>query len=93
MNKTIIFDMDGVIVDSEYVFLSTKTQMLLDRGINTDESYQYQFMGTTFDDMWQTMKVENGLTESVEDLIKEMNQRRKALIKRDGVKPSKASRI
>lgn len=56
MKTSLIFDMDGVIVDSEYIFLSTKTQMLLDRGIDTNEAYQYQFMGTTFDDMWTTMK-------------------------------------
>ncbi|MGT2666944.1 HAD family hydrolase [Streptococcus rifensis] len=86
MIKAIIFDMDGVIVDSEYIFLTTKTQMLLDRGIDTDESYQYQFMGTTFDHMWQVMKEENGLTESVPDLIAEMNERREKMIKRDGVR-------
>lgn len=87
MAKTVIFDMDGVIVDSEYIFLSTKTQMLLDRGIDTDESYQYQFMGTTFDYMWQVMKEENGLSESVPDLIAEMNERREAMSKHDGVRP------
>lgn len=76
MTKYVIFDMDGVIVDSEYTFLSSKTQMLLDRGIDTDESYQYQFMGTTFDYMWRVMKEECHLEDSVEDLILEMNHRR-----------------
>lgn len=86
MKTSFIFDMDGVIVDSEYIFLSTKTQMLLDRGIDTNEAYQYQFMGTTFDDMWTTMKKECQLEDSVEALIAEMNHRRQAMLKRDGVK-------
>ncbi|HEK9074263.1 TPA: HAD family hydrolase [Streptococcus equi subsp. zooepidemicus] len=86
MKTSLIFDMDGVIVDSEYIFLSTKTQMLLDRGIDTNEAYQYQFMGTTFDDMWTTMKKECQLEDSVEALIAEMNHRRQAMLKRDGVK-------
>ncbi|HEL0215876.1 TPA: HAD family hydrolase [Streptococcus equi subsp. zooepidemicus] len=86
MKTSLIFDMDGVIVDSEYIFLSTKTQMLLDRGIDTNEAYQYQFMGTTFDDMWTTMKKECQLEDSVEALIAEMNHRRQAMLKRDGVR-------
>lgn len=87
MTKFVIFDMDGVIVDSEYTFLSSKTQMLLDRGIDTDESYQYQFMGTTFDYMWRVMKEECHLEDSVEDLILEMNDRREEMIQKDGVRP------
>ncbi|HEL0008496.1 TPA: HAD family hydrolase [Streptococcus equi subsp. zooepidemicus] len=86
MKTSLIFDMDGVIVDSEYIFLLTKTQMLLDRGIDTNEAYQYQFMGTTFDDMWTTMKKECQLEDSVEALIAEMNHRRQAMLERDGVK-------
>ncbi len=86
MKTSLIFDMDGVIVDSEYIFLSTKTQMLLDRGIDTNEAYQYQFMGTTFDDMWTTMKKECQLEDSVEALIAEMNHRRQAMLECDGVK-------
>lgn len=86
MKTSLIFDMDGVIVDSEYIFLSTKTQMLLDRGIDTNEAYQYQFMGTTFDDMWTTMKKECQLEDSVEALIAEMNHRRQAMLERDGVR-------
>lgn len=92
MRKWVIFDMDGVIVDSEYTFLSSKTEMLLDRGIDTDESYQYQFMGTTFDYMWRVMKEECQLEDSVEDLIAEMNRRRQEMIDRDGVKAIKGAK-
>ncbi|MBM7643263.1 HAD family hydrolase [Streptococcus loxodontisalivarius] len=91
MAKFVIFDMDGVIVDSEYIFLGTKTEMLLDRGIDTDISYQYQFMGTTFDVMWTQMKEEKGLTETVPQLIAEMNRRREEKKARDGVRPIKGA--
>lgn len=84
-----IFDMDGVIVDSEYTFLESKTQILLDEGIDTDVSYQYQFMGTTFDYMWQYMKKELNLKRDVCDYISDMNHRRDIMIARDGVKPIK----
>ncbi|MHC5217981.1 HAD family hydrolase [Enterococcus sp. LJL128] len=86
MIKGIIFDMDGVLVDSEYTFLESKTEMLKDAGFLKDISYQYQFMGTTFEFMWQKMKEELGLPDSVESYIKEMNSRRATMIKRDGIR-------
>ena len=52
MTTTVIFDMDGVIVGSEYTFLESKTAMLHSEGHLVDESYHYQFMGTTAEFMW-----------------------------------------
>ncbi|HFU7060855.1 TPA: HAD family hydrolase [Streptococcus agalactiae] len=86
MEKVIIFDMDGVIVDSEYTFLDNKTEMLREEGIDTDVSYQYQYMGTTFEFMWQAMKEEFGLPKTVKEYIAEMNRRRQAIVARDGVR-------
>lgn len=86
MMPTVIFDMDGVIVDSEYTFLESKTAMLHSEGHLVDESYHYQFMGTTAEFMWEKMKEELQLQKSVSEYIEEMNLRRKALITRDGVK-------
>ena len=48
MTTTVIFDMDGVIVDSEYTFLESKTAMLHSEGHLVDESYHYQFTLETF---------------------------------------------
>lgn len=86
MLEAVIFDMDGVLVDSEYTFLESKTDILKDAGFPKDISYQYQFMGTTFDYMWQTMKDELGLPLSVEDYIHDMEERRRVMIDRDGRK-------
>lgn len=81
--------MDGVLIDSEYTYLESKTKILNDAGYNKDISYQYQFMGTTYNYMWSTMKEELGLPLEVSDYINDMNQRRKEMIERDGVKPIK----
>ncbi|MGX7196809.1 HAD family hydrolase [Enterococcus olivae] len=86
MIDTIIFDMDGVIVDSEYTFLRSKTEMLREAGHDKEESYQFQFMGTTADFMWQTMKDELSLPLSVPEYIEEMDRRREAIMKEDGVR-------
>ena len=85
MIKTVIFDMDGVLVDSEYTFLETKTDMLKTAGFPKDVSYQYQFMGTTFEVMWTIMKEEIGLPESISFYINDMNERREVMIVRDGI--------
>ncbi|MCB5951530.1 HAD family hydrolase [Enterococcus sp. BWT-B8] len=89
MIKGIIFDMDGVLVDSEYTFLESKTELLKDEGFPMDISYQYQFMGTTFEFMWQKMKTELSLPRSVAEYIQDMDDRRAAMIKRDGIRPIK----
>lgn len=86
MITTIIFDMDGVLVDSEYTFLRSKTEMLHTEGHIKEESYQYQFMGTTADFMWQTMKEELDLPRSVDEYIEEMNRRREEMMQQDGVR-------
>ena len=91
MIKTVIFDMDGVLVDSEYTFLETKTDMLKTAGFPKDVSYQCQFMGTTFEVMWTIMKEELGLPESISFYINDMNERREVMIARDGIRAIKGA--
>ena len=86
MIDTIIFDMDGVIVDSEYTYFQSKTEILREAGHEKEESYHYQFMGTTAEVMWQLMKEELNLPLPIESYIEQMNQRREAIRARDGVK-------
>ena len=87
--KKIIFDMDGVIVDSEYTYLESKTQILNEAGYDKPISYQYQFMGTTYEFMWQVMKDELGLPKDIQHYISEMNRIREEMIERDGVRAIK----
>ncbi|AXY24967.1 haloacid dehalogenase [Suicoccus acidiformans] len=89
MMKYIVFDMDGVIVDSEYTYLESKAKILHEEGYDKPISYQYQFMGTTYEFMWTTMKEELGLDKSVDYYIEQMNNKREEMIQRDGVKPIK----
>ncbi|MDN6641170.1 MAG: HAD-IA family hydrolase [Tetragenococcus sp.] len=85
--NTFIFDMDGVIVDSEYTYFKSKSDILHEAGHDVPVSYHYQFMGTTSDVMWQSMKDEFQLPGSIEDYGKEMNRRRGEIIQKDGVQP------
>lgn len=87
--KKIIFDMDGVIVDSEYTYLESKTEILKTADREQPLSYQFQFMGTTYDYMWQTMKDELNLPDDISFYISEMNRIREEMIQRDGVRAIK----
>ncbi len=89
--KTVIFDMDGVLVDSEYTYLESKTEILKEAGYDKDISYQYQFMGTTGEYMWSEMKRDLDLPESVNYYIDLMDFKRHEMIRRDGVRAVEGS--
>lgn len=91
MIEAVIFDMDGVLVDSEYTFLESKTEILKESGFEKPVSYQYQFMGTTFEYMWSEMKSELNLPKPISFYIDEMNKKRSQMIEADGVKSIKGA--
>ena len=86
MVEAIIFDMDGVLVDSEYTYFQSKSQILSEAGHEVEDSYHFQFMGTTSDYMWEKMKQEFSLPLSVAEYIQQMTALRQAMIKRDGIR-------
>lgn len=86
MLEAIIFDMDGVLVDSEYTYFQSKSQILSEAGHEVEDSYHFQFMGTTSDYMWEKMKQEFSLHLSVAEYIQQMTALRQAMIKRDGIR-------
>ncbi|MFC3932535.1 HAD family hydrolase [Streptococcus dentapri] len=87
MGKFVIFDMDGVLVDSEYIFSRVKTAMLRQRGHDVNESYQDQFIGMTYEAEWTIIKRDFNLIEPLADLIAEVKQGCEEVVKKDGVNP------
>ena len=58
MITAVIFDMDGVIADSEYFNVKAKHLILKRAGIEVDWHYHDKFLGTTHEYMWAEMKKE-----------------------------------
>ena len=58
MITAVIFDMDGVIADSEYFNVKAKHLILKRAGIEVDWHYHDKFLGTTHEYMWTEMKKE-----------------------------------
>ncbi|NCA98861.1 MAG: HAD family phosphatase [Clostridia bacterium] len=87
MLEAVIFDMDGVIIDSEDSFLRSKQQLLSELGVEVDVSYHYAFFGTTSVYTWTTLKQAFNLIPAVEQLIERANTLREAILHEEGMKP------
>lgn len=88
MITAVIFDMDGVIADSEYFNVEAKHVILQNAGIKVDWHYHDKFLGTTHEYMWTEMKKEfNQLKHEVPYYIDLWVKTRKELIKEEGLKP------
>lgn len=88
MITAVIFDMDGVIADSEYFNVKAKHVILHNAGIKVDWHYHDKFLGTTHQYMWTEMKKEfPQLKKEAEYYIDLWVKTRKELIKEEGLKP------
>ncbi len=67
--KAIIFDMDGVIIDSEPLHYEVEMELLEKLGGKMDKEAHQLFVGTTDYKMWSTLKENFKLKPPVEDII------------------------
>ena len=69
--KAIIFDMDGVLVDSEPLFLKAINSLVIQENaepISEDENRDH-LIGTTIEETWRRLKQLRGLPQSVPEYI------------------------
>ncbi len=75
MNKrgisTVIFDMDGVLIDSEPIHLAIERQQFQALGLHLDLAEHQRFVGTSATNMWQTLVERYQLATSVEERVAE----------------------
>jgi beta-phosphoglucomutase family hydrolase len=69
MLEAVIFDMDGVLIDSEPFHLVVNEKIFANLGINLSEDEYHSFIGTTHKDMWSTIKKRYNLPQSVPELV------------------------
>ncbi|MFC4098200.1 HAD family hydrolase [Paenibacillus xanthanilyticus] len=66
--RAVIFDMDGVLVDSEPIYFEIEQASFRHYGIHMAEEEQHQFVGITPEEMWRRVKSRYGLAPSVAEL-------------------------
>lgn len=73
--KAVIFDMDGVLVDSEVYWAKSRVEYAQDRNKEWTDEHQRLAMGQSTIGWAKVMKDKLNLDESVDDIIVEMKQR------------------
>ena len=73
MLKAIIFDMDGVLIDSEPVHLEAFRRLMDSLSIPFDKEYYLQFIGSTTEHMWNKVITDYKITLSKDELMVKSN--------------------
>lgn len=67
--KAVIFDMDGVIIDSEPIHFIVEQKMFDNLGLRITEEEQHSYVGVPMKDMWRLIRTRHSLTHSEEQLL------------------------
>ncbi|MGH4051964.1 MAG: HAD family hydrolase [Clostridium sp.] len=69
MLKAVIFDMDGVIIDSEPTHMKLENETYKKLGIEVTEDEHHSFVGSTSHYMWESLKNKYNLNQTLDELI------------------------
>lgn len=73
--QAVIFDMDGLLVDSERIWYEVEDEMITDRGHVYTAEVRESVVGTRLDEFIPYLRNHYGFKESVEELIDELTNR------------------
>ena len=81
--NSVIFDMDGVIIDSEPIHFRLETELFAELGLSLSREEHESFLGTSGHGMFGILKDRYGLSASVEELVE--TERRRYLENLDSI--------
>ncbi len=85
--KAVIFDMDGVLVDSEPLHYESDITLLERLGISAPEGYLDRFVGMTNPVMWAEIAREFAIEKDVEEILNAQLSLKLKLLKKANLKP------
>ena len=75
MIEAIIFDLDGVIIDSEPIHSSVEKILFRELGVNISNEEHLSFVGRSSENMWQKIKTSTDIPSPVEELVNISDER------------------
>jgi len=75
-NQALIFDMDGVLVDSEHLYKKMNLALFQELGATVSQEEYNSFIGIAANKMWGFLKERYGISETIEEL-KQIEKERK----------------
>jgi len=85
--KAVIFDMDGVIIDSEPLYRKIQDKIFKDLGFSVSDVEYDTFIGLGLKKMWKRLIVSRNLKQSIEYLIELNNQQIHEYFKEEKLEP------
>lgn len=68
MERLIIFDLDGVLLDSETLYKEVNFKLFNDLGVEITEEEYHSFIGISGDKMWRYIKEKGNLSQAIPQL-------------------------
>ena len=87
MLKGIIFDMDGVLINSEPFHFRVWKETLQRRGINLDYNVYKDCIGSTVSFLMKLLHENYGISLEDDSLLTEMKEMKEELMKKEGFPP------
>nr|WP_052356770.1 HAD family phosphatase [[Clostridium] dakarense] len=84
MLKAVIFDMDGVLVNTEPVYYKVTKEILNENGHDIDYKEYEKYIGMTNEFTWELLKQKYSINIDTNELIENMMILKDVIIKRDG---------
>lgn len=84
MLKAVIFDMDGVLVNTEPVYYKVIKEILNENGHDIDYKEYGKYIGMTNENTWELLKKEYSINIDTNELIDNMMILKNVIIRRDG---------
>jgi HAD superfamily hydrolase (TIGR01509 family) len=85
--KAVIFDMDGVLVDSEPLHYASDSELLKRLGISVPDGYLDRFIGMSNPAIWEAISAEFNIQKDVQEILNAQLSLKLKLLKRMDLKP------